>query len=49
LPLWPAFTDENQQVMVFDGSSGARTHPLLENAKVLDTYCDEGRDHGGHH
>jgi carboxylesterase type B len=48
-PLWPAFTDENQQVMVFDGSSGARTYPLLEKAKMLDTYFDEGSDHGGHH
>jgi len=49
LPLWPAFTDENQPVMVFDGSSGARTYPLLEKAKMLDTYFDEGSDHGGHH
>ncbi|MEJ0098679.1 MAG: carboxylesterase family protein [Pseudomonadota bacterium] len=38
LPQWPAFTDQNQQVMVFDATPGARTYPLLEKVKVLDAY-----------
>jgi para-nitrobenzyl esterase len=40
LPPWPAFTDKNQQVMVFDAAPSARTYPLLQNVKVLDTYFD---------
>ena len=40
LPPWPAFTDKNQQVMVFDACSGARAYPLLEKVKVLDIYFD---------
>jgi len=40
LPPWPAFTDQNQQVMVFDAAPGARTYPLLDKVKVLDTYFD---------
>jgi para-nitrobenzyl esterase len=38
LPPWPAFTDQNQQVMVFDAAPGARPYPLLPKMKVLDTY-----------
>jgi len=38
LPPWPAFTDKNQQVMVFDAAPGARVYPLLEKVRVLDTY-----------
>ena len=40
LPQWPAFTDQNQLVMVFDGSPSARTYPLLERVKVLDQYIE---------
>ena len=40
LPPWPAFTDKNPQVMVFDAAPGARPYPLLEKVKVLDTYFD---------
>jgi para-nitrobenzyl esterase len=40
LPPWPAFTDKNQQVMVFDATPGARVYPLLEKVRVLDTYFE---------
>lgn len=40
LPQWPAFTDQNQQVMVFDAAPSARTYPLLDKAKVLTGYFD---------
>ena len=40
LPPWPAFTDESQQVMVFDAVPSARAYPLLMQVKVLDTYFE---------
>jgi para-nitrobenzyl esterase len=40
LPPWPAFTDRNQQVMVFDAAPSARAYPLLPQVKVLDTYFE---------
>ena len=43
LPTWPAFTDKNQQVMVFDSAPSARTYPALENVKVFDAYFDRIR------
>jgi para-nitrobenzyl esterase len=43
LPPWPAFTDQNQQVMVFDASPSARTYPILENVRVLDRYFERIR------
>ena len=43
LPPWPAFTGQNQQVMVFDASPSARTYPILENVRVLDTYFERIR------
>jgi para-nitrobenzyl esterase len=43
LPQWPAFTDKNQQVMVFDAAPSARTYPALENVKVFDPYFDSVR------
>jgi para-nitrobenzyl esterase len=43
LPQWPAFTDKNQQVMVFDATPSARTYPVLENVKVFDPYFDRVR------
>jgi para-nitrobenzyl esterase len=43
LPPWPAFTDTNQQVMVFDAAPSARTYPALENVKVFDSYFDRVR------
>ena len=43
LPQWPAFTDQNQQVMVFDAMPSARTYPLLERVKVLDRYFERLR------
>lgn len=38
LPPWPAFTDQNPLVMVFDAAPSARPYPLLQRVKVLDTY-----------
>jgi para-nitrobenzyl esterase len=38
LPQWPAFTDRNQQVMVFDATPGARTYPVLERVRIFDPY-----------
>lgn len=40
LPPWPAFTDRNPQVMVFDATPSARAYPLLQQVKVLDTYFE---------
>jgi para-nitrobenzyl esterase len=43
LPQWPAFTDQNQQVMVYEETASAHTYPLLEKAKVLDHYFERLR------
>jgi para-nitrobenzyl esterase len=43
LPEWPAFTEQNEQVMVFDGKPSARTYPILDELKVFDTYFDRIR------
>ena len=43
LPPWPAFTDKNQQVMVFDAMPSARTYPALEKVKVFDPYFERVR------
>lgn len=38
LPAWPAFTEEAQQVMWFDGSPAARAVPNQDKLKALDAY-----------
>ncbi len=43
LPQWPAFTDKNQQVMVFDATTGARTYPILDRVRALDPYFERLR------
>ena len=43
LPQWPAFTEKNQQVMVFDAAPSARTYPILDQVKVFDPYFDRLR------
>jgi para-nitrobenzyl esterase len=43
LPRWPAFTDKNQQVMVFDAAPSARTYPVLEQVKLYDPYFERIR------
>jgi para-nitrobenzyl esterase len=43
LPQWPAFTDKNQQVMVFDAAPSARMYPALEKVKVFDPYFERIR------
>jgi para-nitrobenzyl esterase len=41
LPVWPAFTDKNQQVMVYEsGAAGAREYPMLPQVKVLESYFE---------
>lgn len=43
LPQWPAFTERNNQVMVFDGAPSARTYPVLEKVSVFDPYFERVR------
>ncbi len=43
LPQWPAFTEQNEQVMVYDAAPNARPYPLLDRARVLDLYIDRLR------
>jgi para-nitrobenzyl esterase len=43
LPEWPAFTEKNQQVMVFDAAPSARPYPVLEKVKVFDPYFERLR------
>ncbi|MBN2320553.1 MAG: carboxylesterase family protein [Acidobacteria bacterium] len=38
LPEWPAFTEDDQKVMLFDAAPGARPVPKLDNLKVFDAY-----------
>jgi para-nitrobenzyl esterase len=38
LPKWPAFTENNQQAMVFDATASARPVPNLEKLKAFDAY-----------
>jgi para-nitrobenzyl esterase len=43
LPQWPAFTDKNEQVMVFDAAPSARTYPVLNRVKMFDPYFERVR------
>jgi para-nitrobenzyl esterase len=43
LPQWPAFTDKNQQVMVFDAAPSARTYPVLDKVKLFDPWFERVR------
>ena len=38
LPEWPAFSEDDQKVMVFDTAPSARPLPNLDNLKLLDAY-----------
>jgi len=38
LPEWPAFTENDQKVMMFDAAPGARPVPNLDRLEVLDAY-----------
>jgi para-nitrobenzyl esterase len=44
LPKWPAFNGTEQQVMFFDGESGARKHPNLEKIMAFDAYFAKVRE-----
>ena len=37
-PEWPAFTESDQKVMVFDADPGARPLPILDRLKAVDAY-----------
>lgn len=43
LPQWPVFTARDNQVMVFDARTGARTYPVLDKVKVFDPFFDSLR------
>lgn len=43
LPQWPAFTEANQTVMVFDAAPGARAYPVLGRVRVFDPYFERVR------
>jgi para-nitrobenzyl esterase len=40
LPQWPAFTAQNNQVMVFDARPGARIYPALNRVKAFDPFFE---------
>lgn len=44
LPEWPAFTEKNQQVMVFDAAPSARPYPVLDKVKVFDPFFERLRE-----
>jgi para-nitrobenzyl esterase len=44
LPVWPAFTENDQKVMVFDSAPSARPVPNLDKLKVFDAYNAERRE-----
>jgi para-nitrobenzyl esterase len=51
LPKWPAFTENDLRVMVFDATPGARPLPNLDEVKVFDAYIswrrEEAKKNGG--
>jgi para-nitrobenzyl esterase len=44
LPKWPAFTENDQQAMVFDAAPGARPVPNLDKLKAFDAYMSWRRE-----
>jgi para-nitrobenzyl esterase len=49
LPKWPAFTQGEQQAMVFDAMSSARPMPNLPQLQALDSYYAWRRSESPHH
>jgi para-nitrobenzyl esterase len=51
LPRWPAFTETNQQAMVFDAAPSARPVPNLDKLKAFDSYVswlrEQAKKNGG--
>jgi para-nitrobenzyl esterase len=43
LPQWPAFTEQNPQVMVFKGTPAAGVYPALAKVKLFDPYFERNR------
>ena len=44
LPALPQFDEKDQQVMYFDGESGARKQPNLEKLMAFDAYYAKVRE-----
>ena len=44
LPNWPAFTSDENEVMVFDAKPGARTYPALDRVEIYDPFFDSMRE-----
>ncbi len=44
LPLWPNFTEQDQQVLYFDDSASAKPIPNLEKLKAFDSYYSWRRE-----
>lgn len=38
LPQWPAFTEKDPKVMVFEGTPSVRVYPVLDKVKLFDPY-----------
>ena len=45
LPEWPAFSETDQKVMVFDSETGSRPVPNLDRLRVFDVYYESLRTH----
>jgi para-nitrobenzyl esterase len=44
LPKWPAFSEKDSKVMVFDATSSARPLPNLDQVKIFDAYISWRRE-----
>jgi para-nitrobenzyl esterase len=44
LPKWPAFSEKDSRVMVFDATSSARPLPNLDKVKIFDAYISWRRE-----
>lgn len=47
LPYWPAFNENDQQVMFFNKETGARAHPNLAKIMAFDAYYARLREEAG--
>jgi hypothetical protein len=48
LPQWPAFKENDQQVMFLDAASSARPVPNVPQLQALDAYYAWRREHAKH-
>jgi para-nitrobenzyl esterase len=49
LPTWPAFTEAEQQVMVFDAETSARPVPNLKMLQAMDAHFAWLRENATEH